>query len=186
MTKEEHIKKYGLEHYQNYIDRNRKWREMHREEMKIKGKKYHAKNREKELAWAKEYRKKNRETMLNKSKEYQKTKHGRAVHLVSLYKWSDKVTNREGFDLTPEWIEENIFTSSCVYCGDSDWEHLGCDRIDNTKPHTPDNCVCACGICNIEKADKYSVDEFKTYRLHNPRFIDLQERKRKGFNQVKK
>src|SRR5690606_33775894 len=93
----------------------------------------------------------------------------RACRLVYNYNFADQ---RSGYDtkdnVTYIWIMENIFTSSCVYCGDSDWEHLGCDRIDNSKPHTPENCVCACGICNIERSDRCTVEEFKQYRETHP------------------
>lgn len=68
---------------------------------------------------------------------------------------------------------ENIFTSKCIYCGDDNWEHLGCDRKDNSKPHTSDNIVCACGICNAERSDNYTVEEFIQYRKLHPRSIDI-------------
>lgn len=108
---------------------------------------------------------------------------GRADNLVRRYNNEDK---KRGFDIsnnvTKEWVVDNIFSGSCFYCGDSNWEHLGCDRIDNSLPHTEDNVLCSCGICNTERACKnMSVSEFKNYRNNQPRLIDLIERKRKGF-----
>ena len=104
---------------------------------------------------------------------YQKI-NGRSSILSSAYKSYDK---NKGFDvsnnITKDWIVENIFNGQkCVYCGDDDWTHLGADRIDNTKPHTPDNVVCACGLCNIERNERYTVEEFKEYRKLHPRSLD--------------
>lgn len=55
-------------------------------------------------------------------------------------------------NVTPEWIVENIFTKQCVYCGCDNWRKLGCDRIDNSKGHTMENCVPACRECNMDRA----------------------------------
>lgn len=99
------------------------------------------------------------------------TKDYRARYLVNAYSFADKKEGRGECTLTSEWIKENIFNSKCTYCGDSDWRHLGCDRIDNGLPHTPENCICSCGICNIEKNDKYSVEEFVEYRSKHPRHL---------------
>lgn len=112
----------------------------------------------------------------NKNKELYLTKNGRSNSLYRKYKSSDKRKNLDtSNNVASEWIIENIFTSKCIYCGDSDWQHLGCDRIDNDKPHTPDNVVCACGICNCERADRFSVEEFIEYRKLHPRACDIQK-----------
>ena len=121
------------------------------------------------------YRKRKCDVLLEKNKEYHKTKNGRAVSLNNRYKGEDK---RRGFDvsnnISSKWIVDNIFSGQkCVYCGDQDWTHLGCDRIDNSKPHTADNCVCACYICNIDRKDNYTVEEFKKYRILHPRACDI-------------
>lgn len=99
----------------------------------------------------------------------------RANSIKTRYNDCDKF---RGFDIsnniTSKWIVENIFSGQkCVYCGDQDWTHLGCDRIDNTKPHTPDNVVCSCGLCNIERGDNYTVEDFKQYRSLHPRACDI-------------
>lgn len=75
----------------------------------------------------------------------------RAGYLVQNYKRNDKKYNRGECTLTSKWIIENIFKSKCHYCGESDWTELGCDRINNDLPHTPDNVVCCCGKCNIKR-----------------------------------
>jgi len=58
-----------------------------------------------------------------------------------------------------QWILNNIYSKQCIYCGESDWKKLGCDRIDNTKPHTKDNVVCSCWKCNNER-QKQTFEEF--------------------------
>ena len=93
--------------------------------------------------------------------ERRSTPIGRAEMLLGGYNQRDK---ERGFDISlnvdAKWIEKNILTQQCVYCGESDWQKLGVDRVDNTKGHTPENCLCACGKCNAERGDRYSVEEF--------------------------
>lgn len=79
---------------------------------------------------------------------YNKTPKGRAVYLLNRYKSSDKEHNRGESDLTSQWIVDNIFTKSCVHCGETDWTKIGCNRLDNSKPHTIDNVEPCCGKCN--------------------------------------
>jgi len=133
--------------------------------------------------YAKEYYSKNKDNITVRHKEYwkengykyrcrirAKTPYNRAQILAASYNRSDI---SRGFDVSNnidgKWIEEQVFASKCIYCGDDNWKHLGCDRIDNSKPHTPDNVVCSCGICNVERNDRYSVEEFIEYRKTHPR-----------------
>jgi len=85
-------------------------------------------------------------------KKYRNTPYGRAAYLVYNYK---KMDEKNGFgidacNLTAKWIIENIFSKKCVHCGESDWHKLGCNRIDNSKPHTMDNVEPCCFACNNE------------------------------------
>ena len=118
-------------------------------------------NRDSILDRKKEYYSNNREIILAKESIYRETKEGRANNLCGSYRQDDKLYNRGDCTLTKDWIIDNIFNTSCVYCGESDWRKLGCDRIDNTKAHTPENVVCACVYCNSKRGDRYSVEEFK-------------------------
>ena len=97
---------------------------------------------------------KHREKILEYQAEYDKTPMGRAAHLVNRYKSSDKKYNRGECTLTAQWIVDNIFSQPCHYCGESDWTKIGCDRIDNSKPHTPDNVVPCCMKCNRKRGRK--------------------------------
>lgn len=177
-----YLKRWHEENKEIVSEKHKAYYQEHGEDIKIRAKKYYQNNKEKVLAYqkaiydtdpsikknySKEYRKKN-----NYNQKYRNTKTGRAANLLSAYKTADKKAGREQCSLTRNWIIEKIFSSSCVYCGDYDWLHLGCDRIDNTQPHTPENCICACGICNIEREiQKMSVAEFRKYRETHPRAV---------------
>lgn len=101
------------------------------------------------------WRKDNPEYMV----KYRSAKKGRAKNLLSGYKQKDEMRNRGECLIDEQWIINNIFNSKCVYCGESDWHKLGADRIDNTLPHTPENCVCSCWDCN-NKRNRTPYDEF--------------------------
>lgn len=134
---------------------NKQYNETHKNEISENKKKYYADNKDKRDEY---------------NKSYIKTKNGKARHIIADYKREDKKNNRNGFNITTDWILNRVFNSSCIYCGDSNWEHLGCDRIDNDKAHTTDNCVCSCGDCNIERQHKrMTMEEFVEYRKTHPK-----------------
>ena len=99
-----------------------------------------------------------------RSKNFRSGVYGRAYLLSKNYEKMDKNANRGESTITPEWIIGNIFASKCYWCGETDWRQLGCDRIDNTKAHTPDNVVCSCSRCNIER-NRHSMDYFEKYQV---------------------
>lgn len=80
--------------------------------------------------------------------EYRKTPIGRAKCLIGAYNQADVVMGRGKGDLTPEWIVENIFSQPCAHCGKEGWDIVGCNRLDNSKPHTMDNVEPCCKDCN--------------------------------------
>jgi len=150
-------KKYLTEEERKEADRasKRKWFLKNREKQKEYNKK-----------WAKDHREyHNNATQIWKDKNpdwqkcYRSTKIGRASMLLGGYKYSDKIHNRGDCDLTAQWIVENIFSRPCHYCGDSDWTKIGCDRIDNSKPHTMDNVVPCCEKCNRNRG-KRNYDDY--------------------------
>lgn len=110
---------------------------------------YH-KNKEKCQEIARKRYHKNKEKELIRHKEYVKTPMGRASYLVAAYKREDAKYNRGECTLTARWVVENIFTKPCVHCGETDWHKLGCNRLDNSKPHTIDNVEPCCGKCNLK------------------------------------
>lgn len=110
---------------------------------------YYKENKEKILEYHKNRNEETKEERSQWQKWYNTTKNGRAHKLVTAYKSSDKKYGRGEGDLTAEWIVQNIFSKPCVYCGETDWRKIGCNRLDNTKPHTMDNVEPCCSKCNI-------------------------------------
>ena len=156
-TKENFIKKYGEDKYKELLQ---------------KAKQYYCDNKEKILLCKKAYReihlqdyKVYQQNYQPKyRKEYNETISGRAKKLANTYKSRDQKRGMDN-DIDSEFIENNIFTKPCIYCGETDFRLLGCDRIDNAKGHLKDNVVCACRQCNCEREYfKKSVEEFKKYK----------------------
>lgn len=117
-------------------------------------KKYHEhKNdieyKEKRKELSQKYYQNHKDKIKQSQYEYGKTPMGRAHYLLCAYKQSDKICNRGKGDLTAKWIVENIFSKPCAHCGETDWTKLGCNRLDNTKPHTMDNVEPCCKKCNL-------------------------------------
>ena len=167
----ERITEQKKDYYQANKERRKEYNQANKERIAERAKNYYQIHKERK----KEYNQANKERGKGYQKKYYSTPLGKANNLARTYKRSDR---KKGFDpsnnVTSKWIIENIFSGqSCIYCGDSDWTHLGCDRIDNSKPHTPDNVICSCGLCNIERNDKCSVEEFKQYRALHPRDCDI-------------
>lgn len=151
-------------------ERNRKWYQNNKEKVLSQHAEWREKNPEYNKNWKEKhkdemveynsnYYKSHKNEMSEWSTEYHSTQKGRAVNLASNYRYVDKKYNREECTLTPEWIVEHIFNQPCHYCGESDWTKIGCDRLDNTKAHTPDNVVPCCLECNLKRNHK-TYDEF--------------------------
>lgn len=148
------------------------WREKNREKVRKSQQLFDEKHPERRKEIMKKFRETHKKKRYTENKEYRQTKKGRACLLCVNYKQYDKIAKRKGFSLTQKWVIDNIFNSQCIYCGDNDWRHLGCDRINNGLPHTPENCVCSCGICNVERNGKnMSIEEFIEFRKTNPRIL---------------
>lgn len=114
--------------------------------------------------WMREYR-----------KEYISTPIGRASNLISAYNEADRNNGRGKGDLTAQWIVENIFTKPCAHCGKTGWNVIGCNRLDNKKPHTKDNVEPCCRSCNTKLASMEKGDE---------RCISLTKDKEKPCDQI--
>lgn len=159
MTKSEYIAKHGEEAYQKYREQKKQYYQEHKEEKREYNKHYRQQHKEQRREWQQQNKTKIAEYNKHYCQQYNSTPKGRAVKLANSYKWKDRKHNRGECTLTAKWIEEHIFTSKCHYCGESDWHKLGCDRISNDLPHTPDNCVPCCGDCNNER-QKMNFAEF--------------------------
>lgn len=84
------------------------------------------------------------------NKQYRSKPAGRARYLVDNYKQQDKLNNVGECDLTAQWVVDNILFKPCAHCGKTGWEVIGCNRLDNTKPHSKDNVEPCCAECNVE------------------------------------
>lgn len=178
MTEEEKKKKkaeydkiYRAKNKEKQRKQKHEWYLLHKKEKQeydADYRKTHVEERKKvKAAW----NKKNKAQQSAYNKEFYNTIPGMAARRRNHYLADDK---EKGFNtaqtITAEWIAENILTASCIYCHDAEPYHLGCDRIDESKGHTPDNVVCACPVCNWERSlQKMSVEEFIEYRKTHPR-----------------
>lgn len=180
LKKGEYIAKYGEEawavEFMKRKDRGRRWREKNpeynkewkknyrknnAEKCKEADRQYYLRNTEKQKNRSRNYKNKHQKYYTDYRKKYYATKNGRAKFLKFSYNKRDL---EKGFtidqNIDEKWIMEHVFESTCVYCGESEWDKLGVDRIDNSKGHTPDNCVPCCEKCNKTRSDRYSFEEF--------------------------
>lgn len=107
-----------------------------------------SKYNEKQLDYSRNQYYKHRDKKLAQKRIYQSTPIGRATNLLSSYNKADIDKGRGRGDLTAEWIVEHIFSQPCAHCGETDWHKIGCNRLDDSKPHTMDNVEPCCGHCN--------------------------------------
>lgn len=123
-----------------------------RERLLAKQNEYYKNNKEK----AKEYYKNNREEKINYQIEYNEEYKNMPIHraskLLGAYNAADKRYGRGEGDLTGRWIVENIFSKPCAHCGKDGWNVIGCNRLDNSKPHIMDNVEPCCYECNVKLA----------------------------------
>ncbi len=135
------------------------------QENKEKIKAYREENKEKIAEIQKKWKNKNKEHVAEYNAQYYSefsiTPRGRAFNLVGSYRSEDKKHGRGECTLTADWIVENIFTKPCHYCGETEWTKIGCDRIDNSLPHTPENVVPCCCDCNKKRRRKTYEDFMK-------------------------
>lgn len=90
---------------------------------------------------------------------YRSEKEKRACKLIQNYRFLDKKYKRCECLLTVEQLI-NLWEQGCYWCGETDWHKLGADRIDNSKPHTIDNCVCSCRNCNVKRGRTIKVFQY--------------------------
>lgn len=100
------------------------------------------------------YKEKKKELIQKKIEWTKNTVLGRATMLLSAYNRSDKLSERGHGNLTAKWIVENILSKPCAHCGKTGWNIIGCNRLDNSKPHTKDNVEPCCEKCNNEQHHK--------------------------------
>lgn len=171
-------KEYYEQHKQEILEKAKKYREEHKKERSEYQKRYYQEHKEDLIEYQNNYRDEHRveknqkqiEYASNKREElsqwqrdYRKTKVGRAKSLILSYRQKDEKYERGKCTLTAEQLI-GLWNNGCYWCGEKDWTKLGADRIDNTKAHTLDNCVCACWSCN-DKRGGLNFDEFKKINI---------------------
>lgn len=90
------------------------------------------------------------------AKKHRQSEKGRVVWLIQAYKRIDK-SKSMNCEITRTWFMDNIFNHPCIYCGD--YERIGCDRIDNSIGHTPENVVPCCADCNVSRMNRFTFNE---------------------------
>lgn len=155
---EEHLKEYRKQWYLNNKERMqayyKTYKERHSDERKEYLSKYYSEHKDEIRKKQNEYKRKcyqeNSTEEKKRTTEWRRnTKLGRATCLLHAYNQADENRGRGKGDLTAQWIIDNIFSKPCTHCGETDWTKIGCNRLDNSKPHTKDNVEPCCGDCNI-------------------------------------
>lgn len=140
----------------------RKWKKNNPDKVKESNRKYYQENSDKVKENSRKYAENNPDKVKERQRKYRLTPIGRATLLLTAYNQADIKRNRGECTLTPQWIVDNVFSGQrCFYCGESDWHKLGCDRIYNDLPHTPENVVCSCEECNKKRGTKDFVEYLK-------------------------
>lgn len=143
-------KKYQTEEERKaaHIESVKRWQQANREKVAKQKSEYYQNNKENIAAQKAEWYQANKEKIAKQKIEYRSTPKGRANGLLKDYKKADKKYNRGECTLTADWIVEHIFTQPCAHCGKTEWRELGCNRLNNSLPHTPDNVEPCCTECN--------------------------------------
>ena len=146
----EYMKQYRKKNAEYYKEYDKQWRLENAERRREYRKQYYQDNAERNKEQMKQYYQDNAERLKEYQKQYNQTPMGRASHLLCTYNQNDKKHNRGRGDLTSEWIVERIFSQPCAHCGKEGWKVIGCNRLDNSLPHTMDNVEPCCFECNCK------------------------------------
>lgn len=83
----------------------------------------------------------------------------KASRMISSYRIKDLRNFNIDFKLNIDWFIDNIVNKTCHYCDDT--SNIGCDRIDNNKPHYIENVIPCCYLCNTARNNHFTVEEFE-------------------------
>ena len=165
----QHRKEFYNDNKKKELERQKEYTTRNKDKISAYKKQYREEHREKLAAYIKQYMADNSEKYKAYQKEYNKSQIGRAQRQFQKYRRMDI---RNGFgdviDFDTKWIMDNIHTKSCVYCGKTGWDIIGCDRKDNSLPHTKANCVPCCTECNIRKG-KMNYEDYLNKIRNNER-----------------
>ena len=157
----ENNKRYYQEHKEEYALKHKQYHQKHREEICERVKQWNKEHKEERAEYQKQWKEENKDKLTKYHRQHRQTPIGRANYLLQSYKKADKDKGRGECTIpNAQWIVENIFTQKCHWCPETDWREMGCDRINNSLPHTPDNVIPCCERCNKDRGRK-TYDEFK-------------------------
>lgn len=153
-------KKYFTEKelLQAHREADKRWRENNLESYKES----YTKRNEKRKSYNKTWYENNKNEILKKQKERSNTFEGHCAKILSNCICADRRKGRIEKELPTDYITleqtmELIGKSKCAHydtCGCDNWRELGLNRLDNSKPHTYDNCEPCCFKCNCKLNDK--------------------------------
>jgi len=161
-------------------EKQKEYREKHKEQLKEKQKEYREKNKEQ----IKEYYEKNKENIKEYEAKCHKYRKRCAIdsitsgNIIDQHKWDlwcntmkRKATTHPYSDDFTNDIMFEMMVQGCFYCGDI---ATTVDRIDSKLDHTPDNCVGCCYGCNMSKgaADPATFIRKAYYRVFEKYYDD--------------
>ncbi len=158
-------KKKIQEKYKNYYKENKKiilkkaknYRKKHKKSISKMKKKYHQKNKEKFNLRSKNYYHNNKKRVRKTTISWLKSSRGRFMMAKHAAKKRKLVWNISYEEYT------NINQNKCFYST----KHIlpeqgsGLDRIDNNKGYLINNVIPCCTNCNLGRANRYTVTEWK-------------------------
>ena len=151
---------YNKDYYQKnkekFGERQKAYNQSHKEKIKEYQHKYYETNKDREG-----YKEKSKESQ----KRFRMSPKWRAKNLVGAYNTSDSKANRGKGDLTAKWVFDNILFKPCAHCGREGWDIIGCNRLDNSKPHSKDNVEPCCFKCNVKLNGKELSKQIYQYTL---------------------
>lgn len=165
MNTKEYNRQYYLKHKEEIKSRSAEWKKNNKERAYETWKLYYEENKETIVNRSRQWYTENKEKSSETKSKYRNTPMGRACKLYWKYNQMDINAGRGLGDLTPEWIASNILTKPCAHCGEADWHKIGCNRLDNSKPHTMDNVEPCCYKCNVKLAVKDNSKKVCQYTL---------------------
>lgn len=146
---------------------------------------YREKNKEQIKAYQREYRKENKKRIRKYQQKYYtnanyfSTTDNIIKRKLRTHRAIDIKTGRGAPNnyITYKWIIDTLMKQGnrCKYCNKKmkvekfktrEKRAFTVERMDNTKPHTQNNCVCACLSCNLKRG-KRTYDQFMNYMKQN-------------------
>lgn len=138
-------KEYRKQYMKEWISKNReRFNEIQQKSRK---------NSEKHKEYEKKFKETHKDWKYNWNKKYQQTLKGTANRRIQSYRRMDEKNGfgKDALDFDSDWMIKNILSKPCPHCGETDWHKIGCNRLDNSKPHTKDNVEPCCRSCNNSK-----------------------------------